>query len=117
MRAGDGARIGGHAYPYIARTRICDPLRRAASSASCSVFNARARASGWPCRQTTVRVFNVNTKSRIEVTVLTPGRRVTYDGLTSIDGVAGTAAPIRFRASPSRSATTPAWYPTVVCLS
>lgn len=45
--------------------------------------------------ETTVRVFNVNTRSRIDVTVLTPGRRVTYDGETGIDGVAGTAAPIR----------------------
>ncbi|MCW5635966.1 MAG: 4-oxalomesaconate tautomerase, partial [Rubrivivax sp.] len=30
--------------------------------------------------ETTVRVFNVNTRSRIDVTVLTPGRRVTYAG-------------------------------------
>jgi 2-methylaconitate cis-trans-isomerase PrpF/tripartite-type tricarboxylate transporter receptor subunit TctC len=45
--------------------------------------------------ETTVRVFNVNTRSRIDVTVQTPGRRVTYEGQTGIDGVAGTAAPIR----------------------
>ena len=45
--------------------------------------------------QTTVRVFNVNTRSRIDVTVQTPGRRVRYDGDTRIDGVAGTAAPIQ----------------------
>jgi 2-methylaconitate cis-trans-isomerase PrpF/tripartite-type tricarboxylate transporter receptor subunit TctC len=45
--------------------------------------------------ETTVRVFNVNTRSRIDVTVQTPGRRVRYDGHTAIDGVAGTAAPIR----------------------
>jgi len=45
--------------------------------------------------ETTVRVFNVNTRSRIDVTVLTPDRRVQYDGATGIDGVAGTAAPIR----------------------
>src|SRR4051794_40295232 len=44
---------------------------------------------------TTVRVFNVNTRSRIDVTVQTPGRRVTYAGEARIDGVAGTAAPIR----------------------
>src|SRR3954468_8716818 len=43
---------------------------------------------------TTVRVFNVNTRSRIDVTVQTPGRRVTYAGEARIDGVAGTAAPI-----------------------
>jgi 2-methylaconitate cis-trans-isomerase PrpF/tripartite-type tricarboxylate transporter receptor subunit TctC len=44
---------------------------------------------------TTVRVFNVNTRSRIDVTVQTPGRQVRYDGDVRIDGVAGTAAPIR----------------------
>src|SRR3954469_15081889 len=33
---------------------------------------------------TTVRVFNVNTRSRIDVTVQTPGRRVTYAGNTRI---------------------------------
>ncbi|MET0964569.1 MAG: 4-oxalomesaconate tautomerase [Noviherbaspirillum sp.] len=43
---------------------------------------------------TTARVFNVNTGSRIEVTVQTPGGRITYDGDTRIDGVAGTAAPV-----------------------
>lgn len=43
---------------------------------------------------TTARVFNVNTGSRIEVTVQTPGGRLTYDGGTRIDGVAGTAAPV-----------------------
>lgn len=45
--------------------------------------------------ETTVRVFNVNTRSRIDATVLTPGGRVRYDGPTAIDGVPGTAAPIR----------------------
>ncbi|MBL0420248.1 4-oxalomesaconate tautomerase [Ramlibacter sp. AW1] len=43
---------------------------------------------------TRVRVHNVNTGSRIDVTVRTPGGRVTYDGEARIDGVAGTAAPI-----------------------
>ena len=43
---------------------------------------------------TRVRVFNVNTRSRIDVTVRTPGKRVTYEGDARIDGVAGTAAPI-----------------------
>jgi 2-methylaconitate cis-trans-isomerase PrpF/tripartite-type tricarboxylate transporter receptor subunit TctC len=43
---------------------------------------------------TNVRVFNVNTGSLIDVTVRTPGGRVTYEGDASIDGVAGTAAPI-----------------------
>jgi 2-methylaconitate cis-trans-isomerase PrpF/tripartite-type tricarboxylate transporter receptor subunit TctC len=43
---------------------------------------------------TSVRVHNVNTGSRIDVTVRTPGGRVTYEGDARIDGVAGTAAPI-----------------------
>ncbi|MEJ8810630.1 4-oxalomesaconate tautomerase [Variovorax ureilyticus] len=43
---------------------------------------------------TDVRVYNVNTGSRIDVTVRTPGGRVTYEGDARIDGVAGTAAPI-----------------------
>ncbi|PZP98101.1 MAG: 4-oxalomesaconate tautomerase [Variovorax paradoxus] len=43
---------------------------------------------------TKVRVHNVNTGARIDVTVRTPGGRVTYAGDARIDGVAGTAAPI-----------------------
>ena len=43
---------------------------------------------------TSVRVYNVNTGARIDVTVRTPGGRVTYEGDARIDGVAGTAAPI-----------------------
>ncbi len=43
---------------------------------------------------TKVRVYNVNTRSRIDVTVCTPGGRVSYEGDARIDGVAGTAAPI-----------------------
>ena len=43
---------------------------------------------------TTARVFNVNTASRVDVTVRTPGGKVTYEGDTRIDGVAGTAAPV-----------------------
>jgi len=44
--------------------------------------------------ETRVMVFNVNTSSRIESIVQTPGGRVTYDGDASIDGVPGTAAPV-----------------------
>jgi len=43
---------------------------------------------------TTVRIFNINTNSRIEVSVCTPGGKVTYEGDARIDGVAGTAAPV-----------------------
>lgn len=49
-----------------------------------------------PTNDTTeVRVFNENTRSRIDVTVQTPGRRLTYEGNAQIDGVQGQAAPIR----------------------
>jgi 2-methylaconitate cis-trans-isomerase PrpF/tripartite-type tricarboxylate transporter receptor subunit TctC len=62
--------------------------------------------------ETTVRVFNVNTRSRIDVTVLTPGRQVRYDGHTGIDGVAGTAAPIRLNFLDAWGAVTGALFPT-----
>lgn len=43
---------------------------------------------------TRARVYNVNTGARIDVTVRTPDGKITYDGDTRIDGVAGTGAPI-----------------------
>ncbi|EHR71647.1 hypothetical protein BurJ1DRAFT_2824 [Burkholderiales bacterium JOSHI_001] len=62
--------------------------------------------------ETTVRVFNVNTRSRIDVTVLTPGGRVSYDGHTGIDGVAGTAAPIRLNFLDAWGSVTGSLFPT-----
>ncbi len=62
--------------------------------------------------ETTVRVFNVNTGSRIDVTVLTPGGKVSYDGNTRIDGVAGTAAPIRLNFLDAWGAITGSLFPT-----
>ena len=62
--------------------------------------------------ETTVRVFNVNTRSRIDVTVQTPDGRVTYDGETGIDGVAGTAAPIRMNFLDAWGAVTGSVFPT-----
>ncbi|MEF7613907.1 4-oxalomesaconate tautomerase [Aquincola sp. MAHUQ-54] len=61
---------------------------------------------------TTVRVFNVNTRSRIDVTVQTPGRRVAYEGQTRIDGVAGTAAPIQLDFLDAWGAVTGSVFPT-----
>lgn len=49
--------------------------------------------------ETRVRIFNVNTQSRIEAVVQTPGTTVEYEGLQAIDGVPGTAAPILLRFS------------------
>jgi 2-methylaconitate cis-trans-isomerase PrpF/tripartite-type tricarboxylate transporter receptor subunit TctC len=62
--------------------------------------------------ETTVRVFNVNTRSRIDVTVLTPHRKVSYDGETGIDGVAGTAAAIRLNFLDAWGAVTGSVFPT-----
>lgn len=45
--------------------------------------------------ETVVRIHNRNTASLIEATVQTPGGLVDYDGATAIDGVAGTAAPVK----------------------
>ncbi|MAB82674.1 MAG: 4-oxalomesaconate tautomerase [Phycisphaerae bacterium] len=44
--------------------------------------------------ETTVRVWDVNTSSRMDIVVPTPGGVVEYEGDASIDGVPGTAAPI-----------------------
>ena len=44
--------------------------------------------------ETRVNIFNVNTQSRIEALVQTPGGEVTYEGEQHIDGVPGTAAPV-----------------------
>jgi 2-methylaconitate cis-trans-isomerase PrpF/tripartite-type tricarboxylate transporter receptor subunit TctC len=62
--------------------------------------------------ETTIRVFNVNTRSRIDVTVQTPGGKVTYAGETGIDGVAGTAAPIRLNFLDAWGAVTGSMFPT-----
>lgn len=45
--------------------------------------------------ETTVRIFNVNTKALVESIVQTPGGIVTYEGEAEIDGVPGTAAPVK----------------------
>ena len=44
---------------------------------------------------TSVMVYNINTKTVAEVIVQTPGGRVTYKGNLQIAGVPGTAAPIK----------------------
>jgi len=59
-----------------------------------------------------VRVFNVNTRSRIDVTVQTPGGRVRYDGQARIDGVGGTAAPIQLNFLDAWGAVTGSLFPT-----
>jgi 2-methylaconitate cis-trans-isomerase PrpF/tripartite-type tricarboxylate transporter receptor subunit TctC len=61
---------------------------------------------------TTARVFNVNTGTRIEVTVRTPSGQVTYDGDAAIDGVAGTAAPVLLNFLDAWGAVTGKLFPT-----
>jgi len=43
---------------------------------------------------TTLRVLTLNTDMQCDITVATPGGRVSYDGTVRIDGVPGTSAPI-----------------------
>ncbi len=62
--------------------------------------------------QTRLRVYNVNTRSRIDVTVQTPGGRVTYEGSTGIDGVAGRAAAIQLDFLDAWGAVTGSVFPT-----
>lgn len=45
--------------------------------------------------ETVVKIRAVNTGARVRATVQTPGGAVTYEGDASIDGVPGTAAPVR----------------------
>ncbi len=45
--------------------------------------------------QTTVKIYNENTKVVIQATVQTPNGEITYDGDARIDGIAGTSAPIK----------------------
>ncbi len=45
--------------------------------------------------ETTVRIFNVNTQALVESIVQTPNGMVTYAGDAAIDGVPGTAAPVK----------------------
>ena len=60
--------------------------------------------------ETRVRVFNVNTGAIIEQTIQTPGGTVTYEGDQAIDGVPGTAAPIRMAFANTEGAVTGALF-------
>jgi len=61
---------------------------------------------------TPVRVHNVNTGAVIEAVVQTPGGRLTYEGNTCIDGVSGTAAPVRLNFQDAWGAVTGRLFPT-----
>jgi 2-methylaconitate cis-trans-isomerase PrpF len=62
--------------------------------------------------ETLVRIFNRNTGGRIDAVVQTPGGTVTYEGDTRIDGVPGTAAPIRLTFLDAEGSKTGALLPT-----
>lgn len=46
-------------------------------------------------KETTIRIYNVNTDTVLLTTIQTPDGQVDFDGTTAIDGVPGTAAAVR----------------------
>jgi len=62
--------------------------------------------------RTTVRIHNVNTGTLIEASVETPHGALSYDGDTRIDGVPGSAAPIRLTFLDAAGALTGRLFPT-----
>ncbi|BEV14436.1 4-oxalomesaconate tautomerase [Herbaspirillum sp. DW155] len=61
---------------------------------------------------TTARILTLNTGMQCEVTVETPGGRLRYRGDTRIDGVPGTAAPVRINFLDTAGSVCPAMLPT-----
>ncbi len=62
--------------------------------------------------ETRVRIYNVNTRSRIEARIQTPDGHVEYEGTQAIDGVPGSAAPILLSFSDVVGSKTGALFPT-----
>jgi 2-methylaconitate cis-trans-isomerase PrpF len=62
--------------------------------------------------ETIVRIYNRNTRGVIAATVQTPDGYVVYDGDTAIDGVAGTAAPVKLAFLEAVGSKTGALFPT-----
>jgi 4-oxalomesaconate tautomerase len=62
--------------------------------------------------ETTVRIFNRNTSTTVEAVVQTPAGVVEYEGETAIDGVPGTAAPVKLTFLDALGAKTGAFLPT-----
>lgn len=62
--------------------------------------------------ETTVRLYNINTDTRIEAVVRVDGEQVIYDGTTAIHGVPGTAAPVVMNFFDFCGAKTGALFPT-----
>jgi 4-oxalomesaconate tautomerase len=62
--------------------------------------------------ETVVRIYNVNTESLVESIVQTPNGEVTYEGSAAIDGVPGTAAPVKLNFTSAIGAVTGKLLPT-----
>lgn len=62
--------------------------------------------------ETTVRIFNVNTQALVDSIVQTPNGKVTYAGDAAIDGVPGTAAPVKINFKSAVGAVTGKLLPT-----
>jgi 2-methylaconitate cis-trans-isomerase PrpF len=62
--------------------------------------------------ETTVRIFNRNTSTTVEAVVQTPLGTVEYEGDTAIDGVPGTAAPVKLTFLDALGSKTGAFLPT-----
>ncbi|MGF9762250.1 4-oxalomesaconate tautomerase [Microvirga sp. 0TCS3.31] len=62
--------------------------------------------------ETTVRIFNRNTSTTIEAVIQTPAGVVEYEGETAIDGVPGTAAPVKLTFLDALGSKTGAFLPT-----
>lgn len=61
---------------------------------------------------TRVRIYNVNAKTVVEAEIQTPGKRVSYEGGTRIDGVPGTGSPIILNFLNVQGGSTGALFPT-----
>lgn len=62
--------------------------------------------------ETVVRIYNINTESVIVARLQTPGGEVTYEGDAAIDGVSGTAAPVRLNFAKTTGSKTKKLLPT-----
>jgi len=62
--------------------------------------------------ETTVKIRAVNTGARVIAQVQTPGGRVCYDGVATIDGVPGSAAPVALQFMDTIGGATGAFLPT-----
>ena len=63
-------------------------------------------------RETTVRIYNRNTGTSVHAVVQTPGGLVTYEGDAEIDGVPGSAAPIKLTFLDATGSKTGGLFPT-----